>query len=123
MQYITFREGFIDDAANTVSNAASAVKNRVQTNVGNMANAVNGAINSVKEFGRGISSKASNAADTVTKAASTVGAKGLVKPNDAPLLSQQAKDAKNSLVNGASKVANTVSRPVKGVLNRARSFI
>ena len=123
MKYITFQEGFIDDAKNTVSNAVGAVKNRVQTNIGNAANAVNGAVNSVREFGKGIAQKATNVGNSISNAAQAVGAKGLVKPNQAPIISKQAAAIKNSLTTNASKAANAVARPVTGVINRAKQFI
>ena len=123
MKYITFQEGFIDDAKDTVSNAVGAVKNRVQTNIGNAANAVNGAVNSVREFGKGITQKATNVGNTIAKAANAVGAKGVLRPNKAPLISQQAAAIKNSLTTNASKAANVISRPVTGVINRAKQFI
>ena len=126
MQYITFQENFIQDAANKVGNVASAVKNRVQTNIGNAANAVNGAIRSVKEFGQGISSRATNAANMVTKAANTVGAKGLMRPSEAPLISDQAAAIKNSISRGASNLASTGKSLIgrsRGMLDKARSYI
>lgn len=116
MRYIVFKENFIADAA-------SSVKNRVQTNVGNAANAVNGAIRSVKEFGKGISDKAQGAADTVTKAANTLGAKGLVRTSDAPLISDQAKAIGSSISKGVSNAASTVKKTGNRVLGRARQFI
>lgn len=126
MRYITFQEGFIQDAVNKVGDVAGAVKNRVQTNIGNAANAVNGAIRSVKEFGQGISDRARSASNAVIKAANAVGAKGLVRPTQAPLISDQAVALKNSLSKGVSHIASTGKRLVdkSGVmLNKARSFI
>jgi phage-related protein len=126
MKYITFQENFIQDAANKVSSVGSAIKNRVQTNIGNAANAVNGAIRSVKEFGQGISDRARSASNVVTKAANAVGAKGLVRPNQAPLISDQARAVKNSISNGVSKAASMgrsfVSKS-NSMLNKARSYI
>ena len=126
MRYITFQEGFIQDAVNKVGDVAGAVKNRVQTNIGNAANAVNGAIRSVKEFGQGISDRARSASNVVTKAANAVGAKGLVRPTQAPLISDQAVALKNSLSKGVSHLASAGKSLVNksGVmLNKARSFI
>lgn len=126
MRYITFQENFIQDAANKVKDVAGAVKNRVQTNIGDAANAVNGAIRSVKEFGQGISNRARSASNMVTKAANAVGAKGLVRPTQAPLISDQARSLKNAIYRGASNIAtagkNLVNRP-GSMLNKARSYI
>lgn len=116
MRYIVFRENFIADAA-------SSVKNRVQTNVGNMANAVNGAIRSVKGVGQGIADKATSAANTVTKAATTLGAKGLKAPSQAPLISDQAAAVKDSISKGVSGAASTVRNTGNKVLSQARRFI
>ena len=126
MRYVTFQENFIQDAANKVGNVASAVKNRVQTNIGNAANAVNGAIRSVKEFGQGISDKARSASNVVTKAANAVGAKGLVRPTQAPLISDQASALKNSISRGVQNVASTGRSLINrsgSMLNKARSYI
>ena len=126
MRYVTFQEGFIQDAVNKVGDVAGAVKNRVQTNIGNAANAVNGAIRSVKEFGQGISDRARSASNVVTKAANAVGAKGLVRPTQAPLISDQAVALKNSISKGVSHLASTGKNLVNKsgtMLNKARSFI
>lgn len=126
MQYITFQENFIQDAAKKVGDVAGAVKNRVQTNIGNAANAVNGVIRSVKEFGQGISDRARSASNVVTKAANAVGAKGLVRPTQAPLISDQASALKNSISRGVSNVASAgrslLAQP-HAMLNKARSYI
>lgn len=126
MRYVTFQENFIQDAANKVVNVASAVKNRVQTNIGNAVNAVNGAIRSVKEFGQGISDRARSASNVVTKAANAVGAKGLVRMNQAPLISDQASAIKNSISRGVQNVASAGKNLINrsgSMLNRARSYI
>lgn len=126
MQYITFQENFIQDAAKKVGDVAGAVKNRVQTNIGNAANAVNGVIRSVKELGQGISDRARSASNVVTKAANAVGAKGLVRPTQAPLISDQASALKNSISRGVSNVASAghslIAQP-HAMLNKARSYI
>lgn len=126
MQYVTFQENFIQDAVKKVGDMAGAVKNRVQTNIGNAANAVNGAIRSVKGFGQGIVDKANNAANAVTNVANTVGAKGLVGKNQAPTISTQASAIKNSISRGVSNLASTgrslITQP-HAMLNKARSYI
>lgn len=65
MQYITFQEGFLDN-----------VKNRVQTNLANAADAAHTVVNGVRRFGQNLTNFANRSKTKVNQFARAVGAKG-----------------------------------------------
>ena len=115
--YFTFhekplQEGIIQD-----------VKDRVQTNLGNAANAVQTGINAVKKVGYGIAGKATSAANTVSKAANAIGAKGFTGPTPPPAAQQpQITNIKRQVPNGAKNTTRPLSNG-GSVLARGRQML
>jgi phage-related protein len=75
MAYISIRENFITDAA-------ESIKNRIQTNAGKLANGFRDATDVAKNFVGGIAERIGNAQNAVSDFASNIiGSKNVKQPN------------------------------------------
>lgn len=98
MRYVTFQEGFLDK-----------VKDRVQTNAGHVAGAVNRIITGARDVGQGIARTADKAGEKVNSLAKAVGAKGFAgNPTSAGQKLMQTSMIKRQIPNSPTNTTDSL---------------
>ena len=92
MQLITFQEGFFD-----------AVKERVQTNLNNMANAAHTVVNKVSSAGQSIQNTANQVRGGVNKFQNFIGTREAMMVNSSPNPTQAMGGSHNTLATNIKK--------------------